>query len=183
MSQLCALSDVKTYLGIAASTSDTVLSALIPNVSALIENFCNRVFAQAAYTETRSGNGGNRLFLRNAPVTAVSSVTVDGLAINQALNGTSSGYLFDDTTIYIRGCQVFTRGVLNVAVAYTAGFATTPADVNQACVEWVADKYGKRNRQDKKSETLGTQQTQAYDLSDMPASVKSALQSYVRWMP
>lgn len=183
MSQLCALEDVKTYLGLTGGTSDVVLAPLITNVSALIENFCNRVFAQAPYTETMNGNGGYRLMLGNAPVSAVASVTVDGLAITQAANATDSGYVFDDDTVYIRGCQRFNRGVQNVTVAYTAGFATIPQDVNQACVEWVADKYGKRNRIDKKSETLGTQQTQAYDLSDMPESVRSALLSYVRWVP
>jgi hypothetical protein len=48
-------------------------------------------------------------------------------------------------------------------------------------VLWVAWLFNKRSRLDKRNETLGSQQTQGYDLSDMPAFVKTALQAYVRW--
>lgn len=184
---LCALADVKTYLGITDTNSDAVLSALVANASAMIESFCNRVFAQASYTETRNGNDNYRLFLAHGPVTAVSSVSIDGVAIAPAASPVNAGFVFDDLMVYIRPggypCS-FTRGVQNVVISYTAGFATIPADVAQACVELVASKYAKRNRIDKMSETLGTQQTQAYSLADMPASVKTALTNRIwRQMP
>lgn len=176
---LCALSDVKTYLGITDSNSDVVLTALIAGASMTMETYCNRVFEAATYTETRNGNGGYRLFLSTAPVTAVASVSVDGFAISPASGPVAPGYLFDDLMIYLRG-KSFACGVQNVIVTYTAGFATIPADLTQACVELVAFKYAKRNRIDKTSETLGTQQTQAYSLADMPPSVKTVLNNYAR---
>ena len=55
MSQLCALQDVKTYLGKTDTNSDTVLTSLVTNVSAMIETYCNRTFASASYTETYNG--------------------------------------------------------------------------------------------------------------------------------
>ncbi len=181
---LCALADVKTYLGITETTTDAVLTALIANASTLIESYCNRVFLTATYTETRNGGGGPKLLLLNAPITAVSSVTVEGYAVPAAPDAISPGYLFDQQVLYIRPggnpCE-FNRGIQNVTVSYTAGFATVPPDVNQACVELIASKYAKRNRIDKKSETLGTAQTIGFDLSDMPLSVKTALSSYRRW--
>lgn len=186
MSQLCALSDVKTYLGITTTTTDAALNALITNTSAAIENFCNRSFAQAVYTDTYNGTGKSVLYLREGPITAVASVSVDGVAIPPASSATSYGYTFDDSMLYIRAggtCERFNKGVQNVVVSYTAGYVATPQDVNQACIEWVAWKYAKRTRIDEKSQTLGAQQTQAYDLSDMPASVRSALMSYVRFTP
>lgn len=186
MSQLCALSDVKTYLGTTTTNTDAALTALITSVSATIENFCNRTFAQADYTDTYNGTGKSALYLREGPITAVSSVTVDGLAIPAAASSTSYGYVFDDSMLYIRAggtCERFNKGVQNVTVTYTAGYAAIPQDVNQACVEWVAFKFAKRARIDEKSQTLGTQQTQSYDLSDMPQSVKSALMSYIRFTP
>lgn len=179
MSDLCALADVKAFLGITTSANDAVLSKLITNVSAAIESFCNRTFASASYTENRNGLGGNRLFLANGPVSAVASVAVDGQAIPAAV-GTGDGFLFDETTVYLRG-YCFNRGVQNVAVSYTAGFAAVPADVAQACIELVASHFAKRDRIDKASETLGTQQTISYSQADMPASVKTALKQRVWW--
>lgn len=180
MSQLCAFSDVQTYIGDSAASSATVLQALITNASAFIEQYCNRTFAVTAYNETRNGNGGDRLFLLNGPIVAVTGVTVDGQIIPQATDSLAYGWVNDDSIVYIRaGC--FARGVQNVNVQYSAGFATIPADVAQACIELVAEKFAKRNRIDKASETLGQQQTQSYIQADMPARVKTALQPYVRW--
>lgn len=180
MSQLCQLADVQTYLGDSAAASSPVLALLITNASAFIEQYCNRTFALTSYTETRNGNGGNKLFLLNGPVVSVSSVTVDGNVVPPSPNPLASGWVNDDSMVYIRGGW-FACGIQNVTVQYSAGFATTPADVAQACIELVAEKFAKRNRIDKASETLGTQQTQAYIQADMPARVKTALQPYVRW--
>jgi uncharacterized phiE125 gp8 family phage protein len=180
MSNLCVLADVKTFLGITDTNSDAVLSALIPNVSATIESFCNRVFASSAYTDTFNGNGGTKLFLRNGPVVSVSSVTCDGVAIVTAPSAIGAGYMADDAQVYLRGL-CFPRGVQNVAVSYVAGYAVIPPDVVQVCIEMVASHYAKRNRIDKASETLGTQQTISYSMADMPASAKSALQQRVWW--
>jgi len=185
VSQLCQLSDVKTYLGITDSNSDAVLNALAANVSAAVEAYCNRTFASASYTETRNGGCGPKMFLMNGPVTAVASVAVGGQSVPPAPDAASGGYVFDSNVVYIRpggsGPQEFHKGIQNVVVQYTAGYASVPPDVSQACVLWIAAIFAKRTRIDKRSETLGQQQTQAYDLSDMPATTKRMLSSYVRW--
>jgi hypothetical protein len=181
---LCALADVKTYLGITDTNSDAVLTALVANASAMCEAFCNRVFAQASYTETRNGTGKSAITLSNAPASAVAALSVDGVALSPSAGVTLPGYVFDEDTIYLRTGSypcTFTKGAQNVVITYAAGFATIPADVAQACVELVAFKYAKRNRIDKASETLGTQQTISYSMADMPPSVKTALKPYVRW--
>jgi hypothetical protein len=51
MSDYCTLSDVKTYIGTAQTTDDTLISNLIPRASARIDAFCQRTFI--ARTETR----------------------------------------------------------------------------------------------------------------------------------
>ncbi len=190
MSQLCALADVTGYLGITNTNQDALITTLITNASAMIESYCNRIFASASYTETRNGTGGFRMYAAQAPITAVSSVTVDGVAIPAAPSGGAPGYgyVFDADLIYIRtGASysgtptLFTKGVQNVVLSYTAGFATIPADINQACVELIADKLAKQARIDKKSETLGSQQTVSFDLSAMPPRVVTALAQWRRW--
>lgn len=187
MSQLCALQDVKTYMGKTDTNSDTALNALIANVSAAIETYCNRTFASTSYTETRNGGCGQKMYLANGPVTAVSSLSVNGQSVPPAPDAVSYGFVFDSMMVYIRpgggggGPQEFYKGIQNVTVQYTAGYASIPGDVNLACVLWVVYLFGKRERLDKRNETLGSQQTQGYDLSDMPKPVKTALAAYVRW--
>lgn len=194
MSQLCALADVKSYLGITSTTQDALITTLIGNASAFIERFCGRIFEQATYTETRNGNNASAIFCRQTPIISVTSVTIDGIAVPEAPDATSYGFVYDDHIVYLRGDapmrlpgvpssrgypRSFCRGVQNVVLVYEAGYATIPADLNQACVELIASKLAKRERIDKKSETLGQQQTVSFDLSDMPASVKTVLMQYL----
>jgi hypothetical protein len=183
VSQLCALADVKSYMGLTDTNQDALLTTLIGNASAFIETYCNRTFAQASYTETRNGGCGPKLYLANGPVVSVSSVSVDGTAVPLAPDAKSYGFVWDAMQVYIRPGGYpgeFTKGIQNVVVSYTAGYVTTPPDVNQACCELIAYKMAKRNRIDKKNEVLA-QQTLGFDMSDMPASVKTALQAYIRW--
>ncbi len=191
MTLLTTLTDVKTYTGATDPSGDAAITALISNASAFIERFCNRTFGLASYTEVRNGNNRPRMMLNNSPITAVSSLSIDGYSIQVSSGPTVGGYTFDNHSIYLRpgyingsgfrGYGEFTRGIQNVVIAYTAGFATVPSDVAQACIELIAFKMAKRNRIDKKNETLGAQQTIGFDTSDMPASVKTALVPYQRF--
>lgn len=189
---LCALADVQAYTGDATAGTVPIYTALIPKVSAAIEAFCARTFGQAVYTENRNGNGADRIVVRNRPLIGVTSVTINTLAVPPAPDAASFGYVFDDTMIYIRMGQrlspppagatggfpvSFERGIQNVVLVYTGGYATVPADVNQAACEWIAYKTAKRTRLDKKSESLG-QQTVGFDLSGMPDAVKALLGPY-----
>ena len=189
---LCALADVQAYTGDSTTGTASVYTALIPKVSAAIEAYCSRTFGQASYTENRNGNGADRIMVRNLPLTAVTSVMVDTVPIPAAPDAVSFGYVFDDSTIYIRAGRklspppagylgaypvCFSRGVQNIALAYTGGYATIPPDVNQAACEWISFKTAKRSRLDKKSEVLA-QQTVSFDLSGMPDTVKALLFTY-----
>ena len=190
---LCAVSDVQGYLGTSDSALVPILTTLVANASAFIERYCGRTFEQGTYTETRNGNGAEAIYLRQGPIVSVQSVSVDGIAIPAAPDAISYGYVFDDRRVYLRGYArvspstpgtligsvgSFRRGIQNVVIAYTAGYAVIPPDLNQACVELVADKYAKRKRIDEKSQTTGQQMTAAYDLSDISARVKTAINAY-----
>lgn len=190
---LCALADVQAYTGNASAALVSLIETLIGNASTMIESVCARTFEAATYTETRNGNGAPMLFLRQGPIVSVASLSIDGIAIPAATTPTSYGYVFDDRRLYLRGnagisARVtgtpggypigFSRGVQNIAVEYSAGYATIPADLNQACVELVADMLAKRDRIDLKSQTLGQNDTVAYNLVDMPPRVKTILRAY-----
>jgi uncharacterized phiE125 gp8 family phage protein len=73
---LVTLSDVKTHLGITTAADDALLAQLQAAADDFVEQYCQRSFAGGSFTEDHPG-GGRFAFLRNYPVTAVTSVQVD----------------------------------------------------------------------------------------------------------
>src|SRR5262245_38083242 len=73
---LIILSDVKTHLGITTSADDALLTQLQASADDFVEQYCQRSFAGGSFTEDHAG-GGSTLFLRNYPVTSITSVKVD----------------------------------------------------------------------------------------------------------
>ena len=116
---LTTLGDVKAWLktGQAAfpDTDDTLLTRLITAASRFIQNWLNRPIASADWQEVRDGTGGQRLTFANFPVTAVLSLSIDGLTIPPAPDegGFGAGYVFSPTELALRG-YVFTRRPQNV---------------------------------------------------------------------
>src|SRR5579884_4022993 len=111
---LTTLDDVKAWLQTGQDafpdTDDALLARLIAAASQFIQSWIGRQVALADWQEVRDGSGGQRLAVANFPVTAVLSLTIDGLAIPAAPadGGFGPGYVFTPTEIALRG-YVFTR--------------------------------------------------------------------------
>lgn len=118
------------------------ISTAISAISTQIQNFIGYQIAESTYTRTMNGVGSEKMLLRDRPVTGVSSLTIDGIAIGAGIVGSVPGYLFDDRFIYLYGHRShFTRGAQNVTVTYTAGYATVPADLQQAALILLGSVY------------------------------------------
>ncbi|HWK45124.1 MAG TPA: head-tail connector protein [Stellaceae bacterium] len=184
---LTTLANVKAWLpgagggGIVYTTDDALLQRLITAVSSYVQNWLGRTIASAAYTDTRDGRGGDRISLVNYPVTAVAAVTIDGLSIPASPDGISAGFTFSDSTVFLIGYG-FSRGTRNVAIFYTAGYAVTPSDLEQAVIGLVALRYRERDRIGLVSKGLAGETT-AYAQQDMPADVAAVLAQYRRVSP
>ncbi len=76
---LTSRDNVKLLLSIAtADTSkDALLDLLIAEADVIIENYLDRRIEQATYTEFYGGSGDERLFLKNYPVTSITSIHLD----------------------------------------------------------------------------------------------------------
>ena len=105
------------------------------------------------YSETYNGNGKNRLFLRNQPITSVVSLIINGRVIPQSTAFNVSGWVIDSDgkSIWLRsggnaatfaytsdqfwfGNIGFAHGVQNVALVYTAGVPTVPVSGELASI-------------------------------------------------
>ena len=120
------------------------------------------------YNEFYDGNGNDRLFLRNYPITAVSLVTINGITIPSGIGQpyTTPGYVIDQSgkclafrsSGYSAGGGWFprnysafpynygniyqwTQGTQNINVQYSAGYAQTPYALNDACIKLVGYNY------------------------------------------
>lgn len=180
---LTTLGEVKVWLqtGQAAfpDTDDALLARLITSASQFIQKWLNRNIVSADWYEVRDGTGGQRLTFGNFPVTAVLSLSIDGLAIPPAPydGGFGAGYVFSPTELALRG-YIFTPRPQNVAITYTAGYPVIPADIAQTCVDLVCLRYRERTRIGEVSRATGGSETVTYSQRDMSEHVKLLLSQY-----
>jgi len=186
---LVTLAQAYAWLNITPGTDDADLQAAITEVSQLIATWCSRNFVQASYSETYSGRGSQILTLRNWPVTAVASLSIDGTTISARSGPLGNGYASDgERQIGLNG-YCFTRGFQNISIAYTAGYATIPADLQMACLEWLKEVYLSSDRpSDVQMERAGDHEvrylaggavfTTKSEVAPMPATVFAVLSQY-----
>src|SRR6266849_1555225 len=102
---LTILADVKAWLQTGQdafpATDDVLLSRLITAASQFVQSWLNRQIAPSDWQESRDGTGGQRLGFANIPVTAVLSLSIDGLEIppSPCAGGFSAGYVFSPTEL------------------------------------------------------------------------------------
>lgn len=181
MADLTTLSAVKAYGGITNAVSDLLLADLITRTSATVENYLGRSVLSAARSETRDGTGSNRIVFAENPVTAVSSVVVDGRSIGPALDVSSPGYRFTKTMLVLNGFA-FTKGHGNVSLSYTAGYASIPEDIEQAVIESVLLAFKRRDHLDVSSKGLAGE-TVSFINSELTPAARDALRPYKKVVP
>ncbi len=150
MADLITTTELKPYLKIEASetTFDALLASFISEISKLIQNFIGCDVKQATYSSIKvNGNGRSILYLPNWPITAVSSITEDGVTLTEGtdfeidVNGESLVKLssLSITTTAERG--KWSKGIKNITVSYTAGFSATPNDLKLACKKQIGHEW------------------------------------------
>ena len=183
---LTTLADVKAWLQTGQTafppTDDALLTRLITAASQYIQTWLNRQIVQSDYIEVRDGTGGQRLQFGCFPVSAVQSVTIDGITIPPAQpsgpnTGLTAGYVFSPTQLAVRGYS-FTRGAQNVVIIYTAGYPVVPPEIGQACIELVTLRYRERTRIGEVSKSVGGGETVTYAQKDMSSPIMTLLQQY-----
>lgn len=176
MTDLTTLSSAKGYLGLGVSTDDAVISSLISAYSEWARSYMNRDIALTSYTRLFSGRNTARLILPQWPIVSITSLTVGVQAITAQSGYGQLGFRFDEDSIVLDGYR-FERGDSNIAVAWSAGWATIPYDMAQAINEIVGLRYRMRDKLEWSSKGLAGE-TVTLITRDMPASVKTVLDQY-----
>lgn len=181
MGDLTTLAAAKDWLKLGSTAAgDSVISRLISAASEAVQKRLGYDIASQQYTETRNGNGKLVMPFRVAPVSAVASLTIDGVMIPARTTPTGSGYVFDDDYVLLAG-YCFTRGQQNVGIVYTAGYDATPADLEQAVLEIVVLKFKERDRIGVSSETLAGQTISFF--RNVSSDTMAVIDNYRRVVP
>jgi uncharacterized phiE125 gp8 family phage protein len=139
---LVTLADAKAWLNIdeGDDSKDSVIARSISAASLAVANYVGCDLSSASRNEVRDGDGRTIFYTKSWPITAVSSVNVDGVSIPASASIAHTGYSFDDMRIVLRGWH-FAPGRLNVVVSYTSGYATIPPQITQAVLLATAGMY------------------------------------------
>lgn len=136
---LCSVADVKETLGIDSgdNSKNNIIIRKINQGTEMIEKYTDRRFASTVYTEEEyDSTNTDQLVLKQRPIITFTSLEVRDSTLNE------SDWETVDTELYFVD---YSAGVLDlvfnvsgrwnrVRTTYTAGYATIPSDIAEACV-------------------------------------------------
>jgi hypothetical protein len=142
---IVTLTDVKNYMGITRITDDVVLFRILERADRQMKSECRREFESASRTEYYDGFATCELNVREAPITAITSIYDDcDIAFGSDTLIPATDYYYDANKgiIYLK-YSVFTKGIKNIKVVYTAGYSamTMPYDVKKAVINLACADY------------------------------------------
>ncbi len=125
----------------ARSDQDALLTLIADRVSEGLERATSRVFRlRTDLQETLNGSGRRALVLRYFPIVTLTSVAIDGTAVDPSL------YVIDaDRAMVMMKNGAWPAGVGNITAAYSAGYAADalPADVTGTALDVAAFLYSR----------------------------------------
>ncbi len=175
---LTTLAAVKATASIAGTADDTVLQRMITAMSLAAQQYMSRIISVQPYTERRNGTGSRTMALGDSPLVQMNSVVVAGVSIPVSPDGIQAGYITDDFAIYLFG-YTFCKGLKNTVLNYTAGWQTTPPDIEQGVIESVLLRFNEKNRIGVSSKTLGPE-TISFSQKDFTNSASTIFDQYKR---
>jgi len=145
---LTTLADIREYLGITSgdtAPNDALLS-IATVVTYWMERYTGRKLKSRSHTEITNGNGSDRLFVKNYPITSsVSEIAVyidsDGVFGADTKIAAASMRIDGDGGIVYLIDDVFSEGIQNIKNVYTGGYgaggALVPHDLVGAAFEFI----------------------------------------------
>ena len=190
MADLVTLAEYKEAEGISSPKEDLRLATLVPAVSQLVKTYCaNSIidFYSSNKTETFSIDWETHLVqLTESPVNAIVSVQKRDSVTESYSTVPTTDYYLDtatDSVLYVMGSTYknWPRGAGSVKVVYTAGYASTPADLKLAIFDLIT-YYLKDEHKERRTLAGATIQNQGStslrDSVAFPDHIKRVLDMY-----
>ena len=183
---LITLAEYKAYIGITSTNQDSVITTLIPQVSALVKNICRRTFLDYVdeyKVEVSKGSATNRIVLHETPVMQVSSVEFSqdyGKTYDTLVEFTD--YVVDQDSDVI---EVIATPYINYIktnafrISYTAGYEEVPSDLKLAIADLI-NYYIRNDSAVHSQKAIGANSVQIEYITNtnLPAHVKRVLDQH-----
>jgi hypothetical protein len=134
-----------------------------------IEDEAQTVPASVSYTITPTQPYGN--FVQDDGVTLA-----NGTALTKVTGSPATGQYSVSST------GVYTFNSAQASAAVLISYSYTPAPIEEACIEWVGERYRYKQRIGQTSQSVGGQETAAYSLK-MPEHIQIMLKPYKKELP
>lgn len=174
---IVSLANLKTYLWITGTESDTILTTILSWVNSFIEeNYWP--FEVAEFTEYHNGRWTEKLQLHRSPIVSVTSIQYNtGTAWTPIWTAyDADSYVFNNSIIVAVEWTTHPRGYKNIKVVYDAGYETIPGEVIQAVYDLCAFKFNNKGSEWISSEKVDDVQITYKD--DTTQSVINTLSKY-----
>lgn len=177
------IDEYKASQDINSTNQDTLISGIIPRVSAFIKNYCNRSLIDY-YTSDKVeywSAGGDIVLLKEAPVLSITSVAFSydyGVTYETITAG--AGWALDkELDVLVSTYGGFPAGPNAVRVTYKGGYDpdAPPEDLKQAAIELIT-YYLKNEATPKRSTTATNLAIEYITSSNLPAHIKRVLDNY-----
>lgn len=183
MAGLISLAEAEAYLEVASDTGgplDTLVNECINSASEFFDTYTNRRLRQGNYTHQMDGTGQHVLKAREWPITAITTINLDSAWVFGGGTLVAATDYFVDSEALIVGKNVWSQGIRNYKVVYTAGYSTAPQDLKHACLLMVEFLFRGQNDQ-----RLGIQSRSKIGetltfFEDMPKPIFKILDQYER---
>lgn len=141
---------------------DEEIEAVIEECQAAIEARTGRTFEAASATEIYDGNGSNRLVLSNYPVTSISSLALDDIAL-----AVDDNYKCDKPNGILGrvDSEVFTEGFQNIEVTYSYGYDDIPIPLVSALTKMATGEIILRSPTDQMKSGIKSIRILSYSVS------------------
>lgn len=107
-----------------------------------VESYCDRSFVYGSTTGTYNGDGGRRLYLRNVPVSSITScvITDEGGSTETLTPATDLDFQADNGAVEFgpnntSSYEIWPKGFRNISIVYVAGYtlgSTMPDAIEEA---------------------------------------------------
>ena len=102
-----------------------------------------------------------------------------GIALTSVTGAPGQGEYALDANV--QGGYIFSAA--DAGAALLIDYSYVPFDLEQACIEWVSERYSYRSRIGLRSKSLAAQETVTYNLAGVPDFIAAILMPYTSVLP
>ena len=153
---LATLSNVKDYLGITDTDSDTLLTSLLTAADALVKSYTGRDFEEKTYTHYFNWKWENEFLLKQYPVSVLTTFQYNTGSFSSPTrtNFDADSYKLEWENGRVWMMLNMPKWVQNIKAVYIAWYTTVPADISQVTIQLTAYYYNSSKSDWIKSENV-----------------------------